>query len=356
MTVIVGSALAMCAGPLVDATYESEDRTGRVGLNLQTMKDEVLFLLEHRFGPESSPQKTDVQVFRALNEAQCRFVETIGTPDAISDSTVDLVSGTYEYALPELLLGGSIKGVKIKGVSGTWSGMTRRSVSYLMRKYCLGAGTPPSGASGEPVEWAVDLQQRGILLFPVPERNASGAISLRYDSIPAPLHRVWNPGSSVTASVEYGSDSVTLSGAIPSGKATTLDEFGVTVTEQSDGESIPTQSPIVWHRILTIESGTDLTLSEVWTGATDSAAEFIMAQPSELDIWNQGKMGNSLALYAAGLLYRGTDRSAREMSAEMRGEAIGFVRSVTRDLVGEVQQPDQVFASGLGSAIGWGVL
>ncbi len=304
------------------------------GVNLQTLKTDLMRLVLSGLQQSgSSAELTEDQIFRLLNEAQrdvqvrLQLNKAVGTNKS---APLTLTSGTWQYDLPVDLVGSRIREIRLKDTQGVWNRLARLDVVDMRRLYTIGADTPE--ASGEPVHWAVDEETREFLLAPVPDRTAASSLTLTYDREPTPLHRLYHSstGSSVSSAGTFGSAAITVTGSVDANAIQSGDEFGVVPTTQSDGATASNSNPLRWYRVLTWSTPT-ITLAETFAELAVSGVAFITAQVDDIEAQIPSKLGMALAIYAAGLYFRGT---APEMAAGFLGEAISLIDSVTRDQSG----------------------
>lgn len=189
-------------------------------------------------------------------------------------NTQELTLDTARFSRPGDMLDNMVLGdhsVRVKDAGGNVMHLAERTWEYMLERY--GDFTNPSSHHG-PKEWTWDIndQEKIIVQWPVIATVANGLI-IDYVKQPAELNRTYDDDTA-TVTVTNASATVTFAASI-SGLVEADDVFGV----KANADSLPTR----WYRVLSVDSTTQITLTENYAGATDSAALFTLSQVSEIE-------------------------------------------------------------------------
>lgn len=297
----------------IETPVSSSSVAGRSsGYNLWTWRDYVMYLLESRMNSAASADLTESVLLRVLNDAHleaCRLAQFRRS----TEFSIDAVSGTRAYSLPATTMQDKVVQVRF-GDGSTFSPLSMLPVDRFLEMYQDGAET------GTPRYYTIVPGVRQFWVGPTPDASVTGGLRLIAQTVPDPLSRLCQSYShSVTASVTTGSATVTLSGTLAA-DVQMGDEFGIVPTLQSDASEMVEASPQEWRVISAVSSPiTSLTLAEVYTGPTLTAAAFVTAQVPSLESAYPGQYGMMIPQLAAARLLSTRDPN---LSDRLRGEAL----------------------------------
>lgn len=283
------------------------------GYNLWTWRDYVMFLIESRMDSSVSADLVEPVLFRFLNDSHLEACRSCGFRRS-AEIPVDITLGVSEYPIPTSVLADRIVHVRYLDQGVSWVPLTYVSPDMLA-DLC-----PDDTITGTPRYYTAVPASRIFKLGPTPKETGTGSLRLVAEVLPDPLHRLYRSSKdAVTVSITNGSQIAVLSGTV-SGVISPGDEFGIVPTSQTDASAVPDATPIMWNAIQTVPSPlVQLTLSEPYTGATVSGANFITAQVPSIEAQFPGMFGYNIAQLAVSRIL--STRSPEE-SDRLRADAI----------------------------------
>lgn len=302
-----------------------------LGYNAHAMLAKLRYELQGSRKAGSSLTYTDAHLLTELNHAYAQLQKELQLHS--TERSGALTSGEQNYSLPDNVSGLKVKEIRVLNRTGNGSTpLSRRTKDYMRNFYAL----DDTGASvqGSPADWGPhQSNSRQVTIRPVPNYTSASGLLFYFTVRHAPLHRIWRPGSlgtPITAGVVNGDPDVTLSGAIDTEIVQVGDHVGVIPTLNKDQSVVADENPIEWYEILTLATPV-ITLTENYTGETDTTVDIIVAQVSELEVAFPDKMGWVPVYMAAAEML---DRSDPQAADRMRAKA-GRVTAT--------EQPDEDF-------------
>lgn len=143
--------------------------------NTQTAGD-VATSVKRQFGDESGVQITDADIFRWINSGVREIVSMIQPIKATA--TQDLVSGTYQYSLPET--------ENIHLIETVWiDGSRITNYSFAQFEQIILENGSTTRAKGKPQMYTEFAGQ--LILWPTPDAAYTGGLQVFYSKYPAPV-------------------------------------------------------------------------------------------------------------------------------------------------------------------------
>lgn len=290
------------------------------GYNLQTLRDQLLFMLQAAFTKGASSNIPDAQVFAYLNAAQDELTNLLKLPD-IANTAINLVSGTALYDLPSDISTEQVRAMYIRRSTYTANNGDRMlldALSMAMAANIYDLYNIASSPAGEPGAWTRSaVNPRKFLLLPPPNYSMTGGIEIYYTFRPSRLTRLWSQ-LTITCDVGYNDSTVLCSASVPDGLVQIGDEFGITSATNTDASTTPLAPPRNWYRISEI-AGAVITLATPWLEPAVAAGSFITAQVPDLERYYPGRMQYLMTKLAAAEYYMTSDGN---MADRLRAQAI----------------------------------
>lgn len=277
------------------------------GYNLAQYIQQFRFLTDRGvFTQASSKQVPDGAVINMLNEAIDRIHRQ--HPIAPTRNAQALVAEQMAYTVPANVNRPNIRSVSIIGTDGKEKPLDNILFSDFLTIVDI---HDPVGSSA-PGYWCENEDdQREILISPSNFATANGLI-IRSAVRPTPLERVFHSninGNSLTVGMTNGSATATVSDAAPvtSTEIQAGDELGIIKTVNTDGSTTSAaEPPYIWYGISAAPNAT-LTLDEVYRGLTESTANFVTSQVSEIEKAWPGGMRWAPVYFALSSFYKNSN-------------------------------------------------
>jgi len=270
-------------------------------MNLAQAVHYVYHILRANKVTETFPSYADVIDY--LNEGQRKLYEDCasrGVPIEYSTVSISTVASTATYAVLSNLTNLMTWQI-IRVVYRDTSSDPYLPLQYKSKTMLYSSGSDPDDttySTGVPQYWYFNDDASAIGLYPIPDKSSSSGLKVFFAVKPTNLSRYWGTPvtTSLTASVTNASTAVTLS-ATGTGNAVATDEIGVISSE--------TAMPTAWYTASAV-SGTSVTLSAAYAGATNATAKFVTGQAFTLGNYFPAQAW-AIVYFAAGMILQDQD-------------------------------------------------